>query len=197
MTDEAARGATGGIEEYVAFLRAVNVGGRTMEMARLRETLAGLGLGTPRTYIASGNAFFTAPGGGPEERRELAGRIGAELEKVFGFAVPVVLRTHDQLAAELEAAPFAAMERAEDERFSLIFASGPVTPDDAMPSRSAKGDWEVLGRHGNTLFVRTRLLGGRPGANPVPVIEKAYGVKATGRFFHTTEKILTAARRAA
>jgi uncharacterized protein (DUF1697 family) len=194
MSDEAVRGA---VEEYVAFLRAVNVGGRKVEMARLRETLGGLGLGTPRTYIASGNAFFTAPAGGAEERRELAGRIGAELERVFGFVVPVVLRTHEQLAAELEAAPFAALDRAEDERFLLVFASGPVTPADAMPSRSAKGDWEVLGRHGDTLFVRTRLLGGRPGANPIPVIEKAYGVKATGRFFHTTEKILAAARRAA
>jgi len=38
----------------IALLRAVNVGGRSMSMAGLRELLEELGLGNPRTLLQSG-----------------------------------------------------------------------------------------------------------------------------------------------
>lgn len=43
---------------YVAFLRAINVGGRTVKMDRLREIFESLGLGDVETFIASGNVIF-------------------------------------------------------------------------------------------------------------------------------------------
>ena len=45
---------------YVAFLRAVNVGGRTVKMAALRDHLTGAGLGDVETYIQTGNVRFTS-----------------------------------------------------------------------------------------------------------------------------------------
>ncbi|MFD0330743.1 DUF1697 domain-containing protein [Streptacidiphilus monticola] len=49
---------------WIALLRAVNVGGRKVEMARLRALLGQQpGLSGVRTYIASGNVFFQAPTG--------------------------------------------------------------------------------------------------------------------------------------
>lgn len=175
---------------HIAFLRAVNVGGRKVEMARLREVMTGMGFGAVRTYIASGNVFFTSA---DADRAALAARIEAGLSGAFGFAVPTILRTVPELAAELAASPFANRPRAEDERFSVVFASGALSGE-GLPDRSAKGDWEILGLAERTAYVLGRRLDGRPAANPIPLIEKACGVRATGRFFHTAEKILAAAR---
>src|SRR4051794_35378817 len=47
---------------FVALLRAVNVGGRTLPMAALREVCAGLGWEGVATYIQSGNLVFEAKG---------------------------------------------------------------------------------------------------------------------------------------
>ncbi len=45
---------------YVAFLRAVNVGGRTVKMDLLRELFAQLQFKNIETFIASGNVIFDA-----------------------------------------------------------------------------------------------------------------------------------------
>jgi Protein of unknown function (DUF1697) len=152
-----------------------------------------MGLGPVRTYIASGNAFFTPGTRDEPDRVALAGRIETGLAEAFGFAIPVVLRTVPELETELAASPFADARPAENERFSVVFASGPLTGD-GLPARSPRGDWELAGVAGSTAYVVWRLLDGRPPANPIPLIEKACGVRATGRFFHTAQKILAAAR---
>ena len=46
----------------VAFLRAVNLGRRTVKMARLVEVFEGLGYDDVWTYINSGNIVFDAAG---------------------------------------------------------------------------------------------------------------------------------------
>ena len=51
------------VTRYVAFLRAINVGGHTVKMERLRELFAELGLANVETFIASGNVIFDAPSG--------------------------------------------------------------------------------------------------------------------------------------
>lgn len=178
-------------ETYVAFLRAVNVGGRRVEMARLREVLGGLGLGSVRTYIASGNAFFTCA---PGDRAALVDRVESGLAAAFGFPIPAILRTVPELEAQLAASPFVGRTPAAEERFSVIFTSGPLA-DGAFPMRSAKGDWEVLGASGETAYALWHVRAGRPPGNPVPSVEKTFGVRATGRFFHTAGKILAAARK--
>ena len=178
-------------QTHIAFLRAVNVGGRKVEMARLREVLAGLGLGSVRTYIASGNAFFVSP---ETDRASLVERVETGLSEAFGFAVPTILRTVPELEAEIAASPFVGKQPAEHERFSMVFTSGSLAGGE-FPLRSPKGDWEVLGASGNTAFALWRLVDGRVGGGPGPMIEKTFGVQATGRFFHTTEKILAAAKK--
>lgn len=47
---------------FVALLRGINVGGKSLPMARLREVLGGAGLKNVRTYVQSGNVVFEAAG---------------------------------------------------------------------------------------------------------------------------------------
>jgi uncharacterized protein (DUF1697 family) len=179
---------------YIAFLRAVNVGGRKVEMARLRVELGELGLGPVRTYIASGNVFFSAPPApkGPK-RAALRSRLEERMRSAFGFEVPTALYTLTEVEDAYAAAPFGTMTRAEDERFNLLFTTGELDPK-RLPLASPKGDWEVLGVHDATAYLLYRLPDGRGPANPVPVLEKAFGVQGTGRFHHTVEKIIAAAK---
>ena len=46
--------------KHVAFLRAINVGGHTVKMERLRELFGELEVADVETFIASGNVIYTA-----------------------------------------------------------------------------------------------------------------------------------------
>ncbi|MBF9073103.1 DUF1697 domain-containing protein [Streptacidiphilus fuscans] len=180
---------------YVAFLRAVNVGGRKVEMARLRAELDELGLGPSRTYIASGNAFFAAPRTSGAKRAALRARIEERLQAAFGFEIPTALYTLDEVEEAYAAAPFAAMgPAASHERYSMLFTTGTLDPS-VLPQVGARGEWEVIGLHGATAYLHYRVVEGRAPGNPVPRLEKAFGVQGTGRFHHTVEKIIAAARK--
>jgi uncharacterized protein (DUF1697 family) len=90
------------MSRYVAFLRAVNVGGRRVAMGRLRDELTALGYDDVSTYINSGNAIFRAGG----HRDALVAEIEARLGAAFGFEIPTVLRTDDEVSALAERRPF-------------------------------------------------------------------------------------------
>jgi Uncharacterized protein conserved in bacteria len=81
---------------YIAFLRAINVGGRTVKMTVLRDLFEELELHNVETFIASGNVLFdsNARSAGPLEER-----IEGHLEQKLGYAVPTFIRTPAQLQA--------------------------------------------------------------------------------------------------
>lgn len=87
----------------IVLLRAVNVGGRTLSMAALRDALAGAGCTDVATYIQSGNVVLTTPKGAPRDLPEWLGGIISELA---GYDVPVVLRTLAQLERTVERNPY-------------------------------------------------------------------------------------------
>jgi uncharacterized protein (DUF1697 family) len=190
---KAAKPASTGPEVWIAFLRAVNVGGRKAPMAQVRELFAELGLGAVRSYIASGNVFFTVPDPASVDRPALTLAIEEKLRAGLGIDVPVMLRTASELEAALLAAPFDQVEVTPAVRLSVVFLSEPL-PELDFPVRSPKGDWELLGATDGEAFVVIRLADGKLGGNPIAVLEKTYRVKATARFFHTADKILAAAR---
>lgn len=87
---------------YIAFLRAINVGGRTVKMDRLRALFEEIGTSV-ETFIASGNVIFdsTSRGG-----RALEKKIEAHLESALGYAVATFLRTPAELHTITAHVPF-------------------------------------------------------------------------------------------
>lgn len=124
---------------FIAFLRAVNVGGRTVTMERLRALFGELGLTGVRTYIQSGNVFFTADAG--VDRAALTCRIEAHLSQALGYQVPVMLRTVDELAATLALDPFREVEVTPEVRLCVVFLSEPLPAGIAPPLRSPRAIW--------------------------------------------------------
>lgn len=86
----------------VGFLRAVNVGKRTVAMTRLAEIVSELGYGDPWTYINSGNVMFDATG----RRAGIETSIERALEAEYGFEVTTFVRTPAELRAAVALQPF-------------------------------------------------------------------------------------------
>ncbi|MEK6542593.1 MAG: DUF1697 domain-containing protein [Pseudomonadota bacterium] len=110
---------------YVALLRAVNVGGTgKLPMSELKAMAEACGFTKVRTYIASGNVVFDSMLDEAEVKAALETRLAA----YAGKAVPVLVRTSEQIAAVLAANPF---PDAAPNRTVAIFLDD-VPPSDAL-----------------------------------------------------------------
>jgi uncharacterized protein (DUF1697 family) len=88
---------------YIAFLRAVNVGGKgIVSMAAIREALLALDLSDVRTYINSGNVIFSTRA---SDTRQLVARIEKALEQRAGIAIKVLVMDHKTLKTMVDAIP--------------------------------------------------------------------------------------------
>lgn len=90
---------------YVAFLRAINVGGNTVvKMADLKRMIESLGLENVQTHIQSGNVIFESG----ESAGSLEAGIERQLAKALGSRVQVFVRTMEQVKAIAAKSPFTA-----------------------------------------------------------------------------------------
>lgn len=80
--------------KYLALLRGINVGAnRQVEMLKLKDCLEGIGLCDVKTYINSGNVVFSTD----KTEGELSRLIEQAIERKFGFFVPTIVRTQNQI----------------------------------------------------------------------------------------------------
>jgi uncharacterized protein (DUF1697 family) len=102
----------------VAFLRAVNVGGRVVKMDALKKTFESMGFADVESFIASGNVVFSSKG-----VKGLDAKIAAWLEKACGFEVPVFVRTIEEVAAAAAHDPFPKRDAARYPTYVVGFLS--------------------------------------------------------------------------
>jgi uncharacterized protein (DUF1697 family) len=88
---------------YIAFLRAINVGGRTIKMETLRRHFEGLGLTKVETFINSGNVIFETRAA---KSSNLEKKIEAQLRQMMGYDVSAFVRTPAELAGIAAYQPF-------------------------------------------------------------------------------------------
>ena len=81
---------------YAAFLRAVNVAGRWVKMAELREALQDNGFGDVETYIQSGNLRVSTP---LRSRAKVERAIEDVLREGWKLDVATMVRTPAELTA--------------------------------------------------------------------------------------------------
>lgn len=174
---------------YIALLRAVNLAGYgKIAMADFRKLLEGLGYKNVQTYIQSGNAVFNATGA----PAKVGAAIAAQLEKLMGAPVGVMIRTHDQLTRLIAANPFAAEAAANGALVHVGFLAGKAGPGAEAALRAivekypARRDrYHLAGDH--IYFhlpdgaAETRFSG--------KSLDRAVGVAATGRNWNTVLKL--------
>jgi uncharacterized protein (DUF1697 family) len=111
--------------KYIAFLRAINVGGHNVKMDALREVFIGMGFGGVETFIASGNVIFEADGA----PAALEQQIETGLQAALGYEVVTFLRTPAETAAIAALQPFPEAEFAAAAAFNVGFLKEPLGPD--------------------------------------------------------------------
>ncbi len=129
----------------VALLRGINVGGKhKMPMKELVEVCSAAKCRNVRTYIQSGNVVFTAPA---NVAKGLALSLARNIEARFGFPVPVVLRSHEQLAQVARNNPFLKAGKPEATLHVSFLADEPAAEAIAKldPNRSPGDEFRVIG----------------------------------------------------
>jgi len=165
----------------IALLRGVNVGASTkVGMAPLRELFAQLGHSDITTYVNSGNVVFSG-------RKADPAKLERAVSEAFGFRIPVVVRTRDELAAVVAADPLAGVAT-NLSRYLVLFSGGgaidpakaegvePGTDEQFAIAGSEAYLWLPDGVHASPLFKTLN--------------EKRLGVTLTGRNWRTVTKLL-------
>lgn len=131
----------------IGFLRAVNVGKRTVPMARLADLVRGLGHEDVWTYINSGNVVFDASG----SRADLERSLAQAFEDDLGFEVTTFVRTAAELRAALEVEPFPVV--AGDTYFVTFLKEVPSAAEKAA-LEALSNDMDLLSVHGRDVHWR-------------------------------------------
>jgi uncharacterized protein (DUF1697 family) len=170
---------------HIALLRAVNVGGRSLKMGELAAFARDQGLTNPRTLLQSGNLVFESPDQGDAA---LERRLEAKAEARFGFQTDFMVRSTGEWAEMMTANPFCDEAR-EDPSHLLVMPLKTAPAKGALDTLRAaiKGPErvELVGRDAYLVYPdgigRSKLT--------IGVIEKALGVRGTGRNWNTVVKL--------
>jgi uncharacterized protein (DUF1697 family) len=112
------------VTRHIVLLRGINLGpNRRVAMPRLREVLTDAGFEDVRTYVQSGNIVLSSDKPAEKVATDCARVIAEE----FGFDVPVVARTRDELAQVVERNPLGKVAT-EPKRYQVSFLDREADP---------------------------------------------------------------------
>ncbi len=174
------------MSRYVAFLRAINVGGHTVTMTALRRLFEEAGGSDVETVVASGNVVFSSSA---RSAAALERRLAEHLNAKLGYPVATFLRTPQELAS---IASHRAFARSETERAGhSLYVAFHARAADAASRRRVLGlatDLDALRMRGREIYWLCR---GRSSDSKIygGGLEKALGQPATLRNATTVRKI--------
>lgn len=88
---------------YIAFLRAINVGGRNVKMEQLKQLFLDCSFTDVDTFIASGNVIFASE---QSDINQLQNEVETHLHKALGYSVATFIRTIEAINAIAKQPPF-------------------------------------------------------------------------------------------
>jgi uncharacterized protein (DUF1697 family) len=134
--------------KQVALLRGINLGPtRRVPMADLRTLFEEAGYANVRTYVQSGNIVFSSDATPAALERECE-RLIAER---FGFDVPVVVRTRDELARVVATNPLADVAD-RPKRYQVSFMRDELDSATVERLRGLVADTEALVVDGREVY---------------------------------------------
>jgi uncharacterized protein (DUF1697 family) len=169
----------------IAFLRAINVGGRIVKMDALREHFRAIGLNGVETYIASGNVIFDAPG---EDEAKLRARIEAHLAQALGYPVDTFLRSTAELHVLASKPAFDAAQRAAAGALNVAFLHAPLTPAQQSKLASFETAIDHFEARGRELWWLCRVKQSESRFSNGS-LERQLGLRATLRGYPTIQKL--------
>ena len=171
-------------------LRGINLGpARRVPMPELRTLLTGAGYTDVATYVQSGNIVLS----GDEPLEQLEPAVAALIEDHFGFEVPVIGRSAQQLAAVLAHDPIPGAAQ-DPKHYQVTFLASEPAADVVAGLAERAGETERVVAHGRELYswhpdgiARSKLA--------TSLTAKALGASATARNWTTVTMLAEMASR--
>jgi uncharacterized protein (DUF1697 family) len=173
-----ARGTS--MRRYAAFLRGVSP--MNCKMPELKKCFEAAGFADVTTLLSSGNVVF---GARAASETSVAKTAEAAMEKGLGRSFPVIVRTHDALAAMLAADPFKPFRLAPESKRIVTFLKHPPTAKLALPLEIEGA--RILCMKGSEVF--SAYVPSPRGAVFMTLIEKTFGKEVTTRTWQTVGKV--------
>ncbi|MDB5475402.1 MAG: hypothetical protein JWP49_913 [Phenylobacterium sp.] len=173
------------MRRLAVLLRAVNVGGTgKLPMADLRAALADLGYDAPATLGAAGSAVIATAA----RPAAVETALEADLKARFALTTDAFVRTHAELAAILATNPFAAMAEDKPSGLLVLFLKGEPTAAGVAALRAKIVGPEQVAAGPGCLYI---AYGAGLGTSKLTgqVIERAIGLRGTGRNWNTVGKL--------
>jgi len=134
---------------YIAFLRAINVGGHVVRMDLLRGLFEALPFANVETFIASGNVIFESIAG---NTAGLEARIEERLAEALGYEVAAFLRTDDEVTAIARYQPFRDEFVTKAGAFVVGFLHKPLDKSAEKVLRGFKSDIDDFHLHNREIY---------------------------------------------
>ncbi|MBA3298342.1 MAG: DUF1697 domain-containing protein [Acidobacteria bacterium] len=170
--------------KYVAFLRAVNVGGRIVKMDVLRGIFEKLGLTEVSTFIASGNVIFESPA----DPIDLELAIESTLKKALGYEVTTMARSIENVSAVVDTVQGRDFGPGNGVTLYVGFLKDRPSRAAARAVAGMSNEVDSLLVIGQEVYWRCQK-GFSDSTVSSPRLEKVLGTPATFRNFNTVQKI--------
>jgi len=174
--------------KFVAFLRAINVGGHLVKMDQLRALFEELRFSNVETFIASGNVIFDSK---TTNTKTLESKIEKHLHNALGYEVTAFVRTTTELTAIAAHKPFSEEElQTEGNTLFIVFVA-------EKPAKSVVEKLESLGSEIDVFHVHEREIYWLYRSNQGEMkyygglLEKNVGMQATVRNGNTIRRLVT------
>jgi len=173
------------LTRWIAFLRAINVGGHNVRMDDLRRIFAAAGLSKVETFIASGNVIIEAD---IVDRQSLQTRLGHLLHEELGYAVDVFLRTDAEVAAIAAYEPFPPEMQESAAALNIALLAKPLAASATQKLLALTSEIDYFHvNHSEVYWLCLKKQSESTFSNAV--LEKSLGLRATMRGANTIRKL--------
>ena len=170
---------------FIAFLRAINVGGHTVKMDHLRQLFESLGFSGVETFIASGNVVFETTS---KSAKALERQIEHRLREALGYEVATFLRTGAELAAIANYKPFRPSELAAAAALNIAFLAEKLDDKSKQKLMALRTEIDDFHAHDREIYWLCRKKQSESTISNA-VLEKTLGRPSTLRGANTVHKM--------
>jgi uncharacterized protein (DUF1697 family) len=170
---------------YIAFLRAINVGGHTVKMDVLRRHFEAFGFSSVETFIASGNVIFESA---TKNTRTLEKQIEERLHAALSYEVTTFIRTEGELAAVARHQPFSPARMKTAQALNVAFLAEPLDATAQKKLAALKTDIDDFHVQGREVYWLCRKKQSESTFSNVR-LEKTLGRSSTIRGLNTIQKL--------
>ncbi|PHX61921.1 MAG: hypothetical protein CK517_02960 [Flavobacteriales bacterium] len=173
--------------KYLALLRGINVSGHNMiKMDALKKMLENMGFQNVETYIQSGNVFLESE---EENAAGLGFKIKQEIAKVFGYDVPVVMVSKNDLELCFINNAFLMEKGCDSKKLYVAFISKELTAVALNDLKISNFKPDEAAIDGNRIYIKYAIGAGKTNLDQ-KYIEKKLNVVATIRNWNTVSTLL-------